>query len=279
MSEVITPRYLAGLPVLKAAQAVKTVNILIYGKSGVGKTMLMGSADAVPWMRKMLVIDVEGGAMSLSHSYPNVDIVRVTDWDDVQEIYDFLYAGNHDYATVGIDSLTEMQKLNMSQVLANRIMEREAKGDTQDPDVPDMRAWGKNIEQMRRFVRAFRDLPMNCIFTALVKEDKNSRTAVIEKKPSLSGKLADEVAGFLDIVVYYYMKFFDDEQLRLLISQATDEVIAKDRTGRLPLLMGDDGVPPTMAEIVKYAITDEIPQTREETENNTEVKEITNGTE
>jgi phage nucleotide-binding protein len=252
-NELLRPTFLAGLPIRKAQTAREHVNMLIYGKSGVGKTQLAGSADAVPWMRKVLVIDVEGGSMTLSHSYPEVDVIRVKSWNQIADLYEELKAGNHDYRTVIVDSLTEAQKFNMSAVMAKRILEREAKGEEQDPDVPDMRAWGKNIEQIRKFVRAFRDLEMNTIFTALVKEDKNQRTGLIERKPYLSGKLADEVAAFLDIVVYYYMKRVEDEEMRLLLSAATDEYVAKDRTGKLPPLMGQNK-PPTMEEIVKYAI-------------------------
>jgi phage nucleotide-binding protein len=250
-SELIRPNNIAGLPVLKAEAARQHINILIYGKSGVGKTQLAGSADAVPSMRKVLVMDVEGGTMTLAHSYPDVDVVRVRHWNEVAELADFLQTGNHDYQTCIVDSLTEAQKFNMSAVMAKRIEEREAKGEEQDPDVPDMRAWGKNIEQIRKFVRFFRDLEMNTIFTALVKEDKNPRTGLIERKPYLSGKLADEVAAFLDVVVYYYMKKVDDENKRLLLTQATDEYVAKDRTGKLPALLES----PTMEEIMQYAIT------------------------
>jgi phage nucleotide-binding protein len=249
-AELLRPTFLAGLPVLKASEARQHVNMLIYGNSGVGKTQLAGSADAVPSMRKVLVIDVEGGTMTLGHSYPDVDVVRVKDWNAIAELYDHLLAGNHDYNTVIIDSLTEAQKFNMGAVMAKRIMEREERGESQDPDVPDMRAWGKNIEQIRKFVRAFRDLEMNVIFTALVKEDKNQRSGLIERKPYLSGKLAGEVAAFLDIVVYMYMKTVDDEVKRVLLSMATDEYVAKDRTGKLPALMEF----PTMQEIMKYTV-------------------------
>jgi phage nucleotide-binding protein len=250
-AELIRPTYLAGLPVRKAVEARDHVNMLIYGKSGVGKTQLAGSADAVPSMRKVLVVDVEGGTMTLGHSYPDVDVIRVKDWNSIAELYDVLQSGNHDYRTCIIDSLTEAQKFNMSAVMSKRILEREEKGESQDPDVPDMRAWGKNIEQIRKFVRAFRDLEMNVIFTALVKEEKNPRTGLLERMPQLSGKLAGEVAAFLDIVVYYYTKTVDDEVKRLLLTTATDEYVAKDRTGKLPPLLEA----PTLAEIMKYTIS------------------------
>lgn len=243
--EILRPRQLGGLKILKAKDRPPHMNILIYGESGVGKTRLAGSADSVPRMRKVLVIDLEGGTLTLEQNNPDVDIIRVKNWNEMQEVYDALYAGDHEYETVIIDSLTEVQKFNMYSVMANRVETSSAQVDI---DAPDIRAWGINLEQMRKYVRAFRDLPINTIFTALVKDDKDKRTGLTTRKPSLSGKLASEVAAFLDIVVYLYMKEVDGEQTRLLLSSATDDVIAKDRTGKLPVVIQN----PTMETILDY---------------------------
>jgi phage nucleotide-binding protein len=243
--EVLRPRQLGGLKIIKAKERAPHMNILIYGESGVGKTRLAGSADSVPRMRKVLVIDLEGGTLTLEQNNPDVDIIRVKNWSEMQTVYDALYSGDHDYETVIIDSLTEVQKFNMYSVMENRV---ETSSANVDVDAPDMRAWGINLEQMRKYVRAFRDLPFNTIFTALVKDDKDKKTGLTMKKPSLSGKLASEVAAFLDIVSYMYMKEVDGEQTRLLLSSATDDVIAKDRTGKLPVVM----LNPTMESILDH---------------------------
>jgi hypothetical protein len=122
-----------------------------------------------------------------------------------------------------------------------------------------MREWGKNIEQTRRLVRAFRDLPMNSIITALSKSDKDPKTGVTSMKPYLSGKLADEVAGFLDLVFYYYVKNVKEDdavvQKRLLLTSATGNVTAKDRSGQFPMLLEQ----PTMREIYDYAVSRKTP--------------------
>lgn len=242
--EVLSPRNLGGLKILKAAERPPYMNILFYGDPGVGKTRLAGTADSVPEMRKVLFVDLEGGTLTLTHSNPNVDIVRVSSWDEMQDVYNALYAGNHDYSTVVLDSLTEIQKFNMYNIMKG-LVEFDA---DRDPDVPGMREWGKNLEQMRKFVRAFRDLPMHTIFTALMKNDKDKKTGLSQRKPYLSGKLADEVAGFLDIVCYMYIKEVDGEQTRLLLSSATDEIVAKDRTGKLPIVM----INPDMVDLLGY---------------------------
>ncbi len=234
-------RSIGGAPILPVSERSAVLNILVYGDSGVGKTTLAGSADAVPAMRPVLVVDIEGGTESLRHTYPEVEHVRVQNWKEMQAIYDDLHRGQHGFNTVVLDSLTEIQKFDMYNIMADLAKQRP----DLDPDIPSMREWGKNLEHMRRFVRGFRDLPINTIFTALVKADQDKRTGLTKYRPSLSGKLADEVAAFLDIVSYYYVKKVGDDFARLLLSGATESHVAKDRTGRLPQLMEA----PTMADI------------------------------
>lgn len=261
--ERITPNTLAGLEITRVKERSQFYNILIYGQSGTGKTTLAGSADAVPSLRPVLFVDIEGGTTSLTHSYPDVETVRVTTWKEMQELYNELHRGGHGYSTIVLDSLTEIQKFNMYNVMAEASDKRE----NVDVDVPAMRDWGVSLEQTRRMVRGFRDLQMNTIFTALSKEDKNARTGKTSILPSLPGKLAGEVAAFLDIVVYYYVREVDEEdgkvQKRLLLTQKTDEVVAKDRSGRLPQVIEA----PTMTEIHKIMTTTKIEPVKEEAPN------------
>jgi hypothetical protein len=232
---------IAGLPIEKVSQKVPFVNMLVYGESGAGKTRLAGSADDVPAMRKVLFIDVEGGTLTLRDTYPDVETIRVKTWPDMQRVYDVLYAGKHGFTTIVIDSLTEVQKMSMDTVMRKLVEEHEER----DADVPGIREWNINLEQTRKFVRAFRDLPVNTIFTALVQSDKNNRTGAIKRKPSLSGKLKDEVAGFLDIVVYLYTKEKDQENVRFLLCGQTEDTVAKDRSNALTLTIEN----PTMASV------------------------------
>jgi hypothetical protein len=241
-AEVLEPGKLAGLTVERVKERSQYLNILLYGQSGVGKTTLAGSADAVPAMRPVLFVDIEGGTESLRHSYPSVHTVRVKTWSEMQDLYNELYKGDHGYSTIVLDSLTEIQKFNMYSIMNSLQQQRP----DLDPDIPGMREWGKNGEQIRKFVRGFRDLPLNTIFTALVKGDKDPRSGLIKETPMLSGKLAHEIPAFLDIVCYQYVKTIgsgDDERLqRLLLTRATDTHVAKDRSGRLPQIIED----PTM---------------------------------
>lgn len=238
--EVLTSKTLGGLKVAPVQARGRYINVLVYGDSGVGKTHLAGSADDVPELRPVLMIDFEGGTESLVRNYPDVQQVRVQTWSEMQKVYDELHRSKGaGFQTVILDSLTEIQKFNMYTIMEQTVQMRP----DQDIDVPSMREWGKNLEQMRKFVRGFRDLQMNTIFTALKKEDKNEKTGMVTTLPSLSGKLAGEVAAFLDVVGYYYVKRIgkgeDAVDKRLLLCHKTETVVAKDRTGTLPIVVED----------------------------------------
>jgi hypothetical protein len=193
------------------------------------------------------MLDFEGGTLSLAGDMRDVDIIRVTSWLSVDRLYGSLYDKNP-YKTVIVDSLTELQKFSMAEIMKAVVL----KDSERDPDIASLREWGKTGEQVRRFVRAFRDLPCNTIFTALVSEDRDERTNTIKLRPSLPGKLKGEVAGFVDIVLYMYKKEVlsgkDRELKTLVLTNGTERQVAKDRSGTLPTLMEQ----PAMKDIYTY---------------------------
>lgn len=246
-TSILTPSTIGKLTIRKAGQETPKINMLVYGPAGVGKTLLCGSADDVPEMRKVLFLDIEGGTFTLQHKFPNTDILRITNWNQLADVYAELKAGLHsEYNTIVVDSLTEAQIFNMAEIMRQLV---EAKPD-RSPDVPDIREWGINQTQVKRFIRAFRDLPVTVIMTALMKEDKNKLSGKVSKTPDLPGKLAGQVPALFDEVFYMYMKKLENEdgvkeEKRLLLTGATEDTVGKDRSGKLPLVM----IEPTMSKI------------------------------
>jgi AAA domain len=245
---ILTQKTLGGLPVRSVVEQTNFLNIMLYGDPGIGKTRLAGSASLVPEMSPVLFIDIEGGTLSLAQDYPKVDVVRVQSWEDMADIYSELFDDPTRYKTVVLDSLTETQKFSMDLIMEKAIQ----KNPDRDKEVPGMREWGINGEQIRRLVRAYRDMDLHVITTAhsmeFVSENGTSRLM-----PSLSGKLKREVAGFVDIVLYMETrKFKDADKNRYFataaISQGTPDYVAKDRSGMLPEVMES----PDMAEIYGY---------------------------
>lgn len=232
-SEVLTPTSFAGLRIEKPKIQTPHINVLIYGRSGVGKTTLAGSADAVPEMRKVLFVDVEAGTLALRKTDYNVDVIRITAWEQIDELYATLLAGSHEYNTIIFDSLTELQELNMLYVMAK--MKEDPENLERDADIPGWTEWNKSGKHVKQLIRLFRNLPMNVIFTALMKEDKDGKTGIVMKLPDLPGKLAHRVAALFDIVLYYTVVESEDGQQRILASQSGTNTVAKNRgSDKLP---------------------------------------------
>lgn len=233
------------LPIAKIGERSVYHNFLIYGDAGVGKTVLAGSAQAVIHAGPVLFVDIEAGTNSLLKTYPDVDSVRISTWKELQDIYDYLVDEDHGYKTVVIDSLTEAQKINMYFIMKRAGLEP-------GEDKSGWDEYNMSLEHMNKFVRAFRDLPMNVIFTALAdsERDKMGKLSIF---PFFTGKFKKVVAGLLDEVFYLYIKELYDEETketsmhRLLLTSATETTIGKDRSGQLPQVILD----PTMDEIFR----------------------------
>lgn len=218
----------------------KYVNLLVYGESGIGKTVLCGTAADYELTAPLLIVDCEGGTASLSKR-KNVDVKHARTLIDVQTIFNELFMHNEGwYNTVAVDSLTDIQDVDMRYIM------KETKANAKNPenvdiDVPSPREYGKSRTHMRTIVRGFRDLPMNTIITCLDAEirEEGKPTRI---RPNLPGKLQGEIPGFMDVVGYYYK---DNDNNRMLQLAGTRKVIAKTRFPEL----GDIMVNPTIPQI------------------------------
>lgn len=247
------PAIFAGLDIV---QHTKTpyINALIYGESGTGKTTLAGSADAEPAMRKALFVDAEKGDLSLRKTDYRPDVVRVNQWWQMDNIYHALLAGGHDYQTVIVDSLNEINDMSVDEILAGIAADPTSE---RDPDLMQFQDWNKNQSRILAMLRRWRDLPMNVIFTCLMKEDKDQRTGKIRKGLDLPPKLGRKVPAIFDSVFYLFQQEVDGEDKRLLLTQKTENTIAKNRgTNELPLVMElkDPTVEAAMPTIYKALI-------------------------
>ena len=235
--ETLTKKTIGNLQVAAPGET-DYINMLVYGEPGVGKTRLAGSSVLVPELRPVLLIDFEGGTLSLAGDMREIDVVQPTSLREIDNLYGALY-DDMPYRTVIVDSLSELQKFLMQDIMREVVN----KDPERDADVAGLREWGKNSEQVRRIVRAFRDLPCNTVFTALADESKDERSGINRVRPALPGKLKGEVAGYVDMVLYMYTREVQvqgtkERQIKsLVLTQGTERQVAKDRSGTLPLLI------------------------------------------
>lgn len=273
------------------------INILIYGKPGMGKTILSATASKLDG--NAFLISSESGLVGINNKKfkDNIDMNKIAAYSvdnflDYNEYYQFLsehcelvkqYDAAKDdkiketladkiweleesgkrpkgkmpkiYRTVIIDSLTEAQKRSMDRIIdsKNKVQSQGSLGAGIDFEkaTATLQDYGVNTQQMRKLVRAFRDLPMNVIIIALESELKDDVTGEVTVGPALTSKLASDVVTYVDIIGRLYTQKNKDGGLdRKLLFQPYGKYIAKDRTGMLGIGMNN----PTMKKIVDKLI-------------------------
>jgi len=263
-----------------AVAKVRWIKGMVYGDYGVGKTFFTATAAEVPDMNDVLMVSAESGDMTVD-DVPNLDIIVINQYKQIARIYEFLRLhvqlrnrGDIEnlikletrfrklgpdappilvpkqYKTVIIDSLTEIQKYVMYQLLGITV---GAQALDLEPDSPQFAEWGKSAEMIRLLVRTFRDLDMNVLFVAAMTKEQDERKRWCHQ-PALPGKLANEVQGFLDFVGFYVAGAASEggEMQRRLFLTPGQTYQAKNRFKRWNGTFLDN---PTMADILRLQNT------------------------
>ena len=208
---------------------------VIHGESGAGKSYFGGT---VPGPR--LVLDAEGGSRfikanrrkkmwdPLTEEPPKADgtwdacFVNVLTWKQLYAAYQWLASGRHDFESVIIDSLTEVQKRLVDDIAG-----------VEQPTLQDWGTIGRNLEDM---VRKFRDLtlheskPVNVVMLCLSHFRDN------ETRPFLKGQIELTLPAFVDVVGFLYTEASQTEGNKIdrkMLIEPVNNIIAKDRTGAL----------------------------------------------
>jgi hypothetical protein len=178
-------------------------NAILYGDSGAGKTWLMGTALECEETNPVLFIDVDSGMATLEGK--EIDVMRPHSWKEIQKIYEFLLNDNTYYKCVVIDSLSEVQKkFSMGAILGEIAEGSDHYNDLGSTPVPTRQDWMKTGDQMRKLIRAFRDLAylpdenrrVHVFMIALEKYDEKKHLVC----PSLPGALGIECGAFVDLL-------------------------------------------------------------------------------
>jgi len=226
-------------------QLFKYLKALVYGEPGAGKTHLFGTITADPeHFLPALLLDIDGGTSTI-RTKTEVDVKPVRSIAKLKEIYKEVAAEPDYYKCIGVDNLSELQKLDMNEVMVE-YKETANNPDNIDIYVPDQRAWGKSGERMRIIVRSLRDLPCHVFMFAHLEEREDKVTKLNRIWPSLPGKLRHEISGFFDVVGMISTYEEGNEIFRQIQFAKTRRVSAKDRFSVLDQVMMQN---PTIPQI------------------------------
>jgi hypothetical protein len=172
---------------------------MVYGESKVGKSTF---AVTSPYPRLML--DVEGGHrfLPITAKYwdpmkeepPIADgtwdtvVVQVREYETVMKAFQWLQSGKHQFKSLIIDSISELQVKCMDNIAGTEQMK--------------MQQWGELLRHMGALLRDLRDLTMHptqpleaVILTAMARKGQDG-----VYRPYLQGQLAVQAPYFYDVL-------------------------------------------------------------------------------
>lgn len=195
------PSY-ADLVSMYAPSPGSTFHVLIYGKSGSGKTRLAGTFP------KPFFIDTDRGMRSLAGQYPRLQLqtsskpfsmVLSVLQDALDNKGPWAPGGAlADVQTIVIDSITSL----VDEYMAPEVMAEANRSFINEKLSYD--EYGKIKSRMSALASLIKDLAMTryVVATALVDEEKDENSGVIVGKPLLTGKYRDKIEADYDETYY-----------------------------------------------------------------------------
>lgn len=168
----------------------KEDNFLVYSDSGVGKTVLAGSAA------KGLIIAADAGTMSAARRGSTSQVAMIDDWKDFEDCQKWLRAGGwREYDWVVPDGLTMLWEKAMNMVMRRVVEENESR----DPYIPAQGDHLKVHMMMKRTVEAFVELPTRVLFTALPMniETQEGEEIVVPQVRGQKGDVSQYICGLM----------------------------------------------------------------------------------
>jgi len=204
-----------GIKIKSTNQSVSSVKAIIYGASGVGKTMLAATAP------KPIILSAEAGLLSLAKN--DIDSIDVKTVDDVMEAYQWLTESKEaeKYETIMLDSISEISEIYLAAL----------KKVNKDPRA----AYGQLATDVTSMIRAFRDIThKHIVFISKSAKIENDVGISIER-PMLPGKnLTNGIMYHFDLVMAMRIgKLEDKTTYRYLQTSSSLEFDCKDRSGLL----------------------------------------------
>ena len=219
------------------------VKMLVYGRSGTGKTMLCATAP------NPIILSAEAGLLSLSPQNikkvfgqaMDITVLKITTVQDLQEAYGWLTSNDQHaqaFETICLDSITEIAE----QVLSN------AKSQVKDP----RQAYGELIEKCTMLLKMFRDIPGKHVYVSAKEETAaDSATGIQLFGPSMPGsKMSQQLPYLFDEVFNLNIGKTEKEEYRYLRTAPDLQYDAKDRSGCLEVIEH-----PNLTNIINKIIT------------------------
>lgn len=176
---------------------------MFYGRSGSGKTTLAGSFHG-----KKLLLDVKDVGDDSLEGTPDLEVLDVTTWEEFEVAFWYLKKHPKEYDVLIIDTMSQLQQLAISKVLADEGKDPERAGEW---GMMNKQMWGEVASLMKGWIIHLRDLPMDVVFIAQDRvfnsgDEGDSTDLAPEVGPGLSPSIAKTLNAAVHIVANTFIR-------------------------------------------------------------------------
>jgi hypothetical protein len=177
----------------------ESINWLLYGHSGAGKTVIAGKLPG-----KVLILANEQGTISAKRQGSKAKVWLIRRWEDLVQAYEWLANNDHPFDWVVIDTVTEMQYKCIRWIM-RMVVAANPQRDEHIPAQGDHFKWQLAMKQM---ITDFNELPVNILWTAqeMVREDPEGEDIIL---PLIEGKdyqISAWACAQMDVVSHLALK-------------------------------------------------------------------------
>jgi len=154
-------------------QSSDYIRCIVYGPSGIGKTMMAKTAPAP------VIISSENKLISLKDE--EIPVIQVHDHIDLEEAYNFLVTNKKaaGFKTIVLDSISDIAEVVLEYFRKNPV----------DGNTHPQAAYGSLAEVLLPLIKKFRDIPNRHVyFIAKAKRIKDEYTGVTSWNPMMPGQ-------------------------------------------------------------------------------------------
>ncbi len=226
------------------SEQITQLKVMIYSNPGAGKTHLIGG---IP---NSLMIDSEQGNIVLTPDIiaPGMKRIPFKSFYQLDMLTEYIANRdpNFDWAkTLTLDTVSTIHKDGLGEV---KDQQHKLIGNSVNRYKAETEDHTENNEHIRRIIREFiKRTDRNLVLTAharfLEPKGQDARTF-----PDFSEKLANTIAGMMDIVGYLYETELDGKPARVLKVRPSSGIAAKTRVTTMP----DNIIDPTWEKILEY---------------------------
>lgn len=197
------------LPVRPVSEVQQHRSMVVYGRSGSGKTTFAGT-----FPKPLLLLDINDQGTDSISDVEKIDVMQVEAWQDFELAYWYLKENPEDYKSLVIDTMSQLQELAIKKILLEKFKDDEEAQSGWGS--LSQREWGEVTSVMKTWITHYRNLPMEVVFIAQdrvfeVDEDLDPETML---DPEVGPRLAPSVTSHLNASVHAIGNTFIRRRIR-----------------------------------------------------------------